>query len=70
MGLDELGAAPHDLVVFSDLDEIPRASTIAALRICDGFVLPASLHTPNYMYDVGCRLEEPPHWERIRVARR
>ncbi len=69
-GLDRAGAMPDDLVIFADLDEIPRAHVIDTLRHCTGYTLPVSIHTVQYIYDFGCPVSMPPYWERIRVAER
>jgi hypothetical protein len=69
-GLDRAGAQPDDLVIFADLDEIPRAHVIDTLRNCVGYTLPVSIHTAQYIYDFGCPVSLPPYWERVRVAER
>lgn len=43
-------AAPGDLVFISDLDEIPRASTLGLFRQCTGYPLPIHLRMKTYFY--------------------
>jgi beta-1,4-mannosyl-glycoprotein beta-1,4-N-acetylglucosaminyltransferase len=68
-GLDMAGARAHDLVVFSDLDEIPRADYLELLRSCKGYGFPVTVHTPEYLYDLGCRMHGE-SWTRIKVVQR
>jgi hypothetical protein len=47
------GAAADDLVLFSDLDEIPRASVLNALRWCDDKMPPImAMQSRVFMHDV------------------
>ena len=48
------GAREDDLVIVSDVDEIPRAVVVKQLRLCSGFTLPVELHMAAYMYDFAC----------------
>lgn len=52
-----LDAADDDLIVMSDVDEIPRASVIAAIRAADpesyGLVLDLSCFALNYVHQAG-----------------
>eukprot|EP00048_Salpingoeca_helianthica_P018579 m.242433 g.242433 ORF g.242433 m.242433 type:complete len:345 (+) comp25678_c0_seq1:37-1071(+) len=48
------GAAEHDLVIVSDVDEIPRAAVVRQLRMCEGYTLPVELHMTHFMYDFAC----------------
>lgn len=54
-GLVKAGALPDDLVIVSDVDEIPRRVVIEQLQQCRGFVTPVELHTIPYIYDFGCK---------------
>ncbi len=51
------GARPDDLVVISDVDEIPRGEVVAQLKKCDGYATPAEIESVPYIYDFGCREE-------------
>jgi len=53
-GLERALALPTDLVIFSDVDEIARASVIRLMRDCTGFAFPVTLETRAYIYDFGC----------------
>lgn len=68
-GLDAGGARPDDLVVFSDLDEIPRADYLSVLAACEGYGFPVTVHTPEYLYDFGCRMDGD-SWTRLKVVQR
>ena len=47
------GASPDDLVLFSDLDEIPRAAVLDALRWCDDKMPPImAMQSRVFMHDV------------------
>ncbi len=47
------GASPNDLVLFSDLDEIPRAAVLDALRWCDDKMPPImAMQSRVFMHDV------------------
>jgi len=56
-GLERAGARPDDLVIISDLDEVPRRDVIAQLNRCDGYVTPAEIESVPYIYDFGCKEE-------------
>ena len=47
-------AQPDDLVIVSDVDEIPRAIVIRQLRMCGGYNFPVELQMASYMYDFAC----------------
>lgn len=61
-------AQPNDLVIVSDLDEIPRATVIDQLKNCDGFVTPVELHLVPFIYDFGCVETTNPQWRRAKVS--
>jgi beta-1,4-mannosyl-glycoprotein beta-1,4-N-acetylglucosaminyltransferase len=58
---------PDDLLVFSDLDEIPRAAALSHDMAADG---PVSLEQQQYYLFLNCWLENQPALEKAKVARR
>jgi beta-1,4-mannosyl-glycoprotein beta-1,4-N-acetylglucosaminyltransferase len=58
---------PNDLLVFSDLDEIPRAAALTHDMAPDG---PVSLEQRQYYLFLNCWLENQPALEKAKVARR
>eukprot|EP00054_Salpingoeca_dolichothecata_P010195 m.57251 g.57251 ORF g.57251 m.57251 type:complete len:427 (-) comp18856_c1_seq2:64-1344(-) len=75
-GLDQAGAAPDDLVVYSDLDEIPRRQVISTLKHCVGYDFPVTLQMASFIYDFNCQevdwfTHKPHHkWQRGKVVQR
>lgn len=72
--LDALDAADDDLVLISDVDEIPRRATIAAIidrvengDLPDGGVI--TLRMELFYYDIQTRAEQPQCWNGTRIAR-
>eukprot|EP00053_Salpingoeca_punica_P020463 m.211643 g.211643 ORF g.211643 m.211643 type:complete len:350 (-) comp18677_c0_seq1:286-1335(-) len=65
-------ADSQDLVIVSDLDEIPRAMVIAQLKRCQGYTLPVELHMQAFAYDFGCPLMQGffRQWRKAKVVRR
>lgn len=68
-GLEQMNASDTDLVIFADLDEIPRSDIISLLRACEGYDFPVTIHTPVYLYDFGCRTTDN-SWKRVKVLQR
>lgn len=54
-GVREAGAADDDLIIVSDLDEIPHAPVIQQLKECTGWTSPVEIQSANFMYDFGCQ---------------
>ena len=50
--LDHLAAAPDDVVLVSDVDEIPRLQVVQQLAHCAGFVFPVALELRMHYYTV------------------
>jgi len=71
-GIDDAGAQPDDLVLYSDLDEVPRADYLALLKYCDGYDTPVTFATPVFLYDFGCRKDRNwiSSWLKARVLAR
>lgn len=66
-------AAPDDLVIVSDLDEIPRHEVIDQLARCTGWTAPVELVTTPFIYDFGCPETQPfykKEWRRAKVVYR
>lgn len=55
---------PHDLVMISDVDEIPRAKTIAKLKRRQK---PVTLEQTHYYYFLNCRGDQP--WREAKLCR-
>lgn len=75
--LDKAGALPDDLVIVSDLDEIPRKEVIDTLRRCRAPSYPVTLQMTAFMYDFGCAETHGPDsgqivrsWRRAKVMQR
>jgi len=67
-GLEQ--ASPNDIIIVSDIDEIPRHEVIKLLSSCKGYNTPVELHTTPYMYDFGCPDKKRPLWRRAKVIHR
>ncbi|KAL6075190.1 Beta-1,4-mannosyl-glycoprotein beta-1,4-N-acetylglucosaminyltransferase [Balamuthia mandrillaris] len=61
-------AKPDDLVIFSDLDELPNPDIVYLLKHCQGYDLPVTFHTPGFIYDFGCR-EDKNNWRRAKLVK-
>eukprot|EP00051_Salpingoeca_urceolata_P027697 m.482827 g.482827 ORF g.482827 m.482827 type:complete len:360 (-) comp22680_c0_seq1:120-1199(-) len=60
-------AMPEDVVIVSDLDEVPRASVIEVLKRCEGWTSPVELQLDAFIYDFGCSEINSPSWRRAKV---
>jgi len=66
-GLARAGARAGDLVIVSDLDEVPRRNVVAQLSRCEGYVTPVEVESDAYIYDFGCKEEHGAAWSAMRV---
>lgn len=57
------GVKREDIVILGDLDEIPRASTVASYRIEQG---PCSLRMDQYYWFMGIKAPDSP-WDRCKI---
>jgi len=63
-------ADPDDIVIVSDIDEVPKRDVIQLLAGCTGYTTPVELQTTPYMYDFGCHDTKRPLWRRAKVLHR
>jgi len=66
-GLARAGARAGDLVIVSDLDEVPLGDVVAQLARCEGYVTPVEIESDAYIYDFGCKEEHGDVWSATRV---
>lgn len=66
-GLHQTGKEiqPDDIVILSDLDEIPRPEVLLALKTCSGWPVNLTLECPLAYYSYGL---EGPAWSNIKVS--
>ena len=57
--LHRSGAKGGDLVLQSDVDEMPTRDTVALLRACEGYPTPLHLNLANYQYSFAFRVPLP-----------
>ena len=65
-GLEKLDLSPEDLVIVSDVDEIPDRAAVGKLA-ADGIDSIAALEQDLYHYDLRCIQEGQPKWTRAVV---
>jgi len=70
LGLNRAGATDNDIVIVTDLDEIPRSEVVTQLSMCQGWTSPVELDLMPYTYDFGCAEVTKPSWRRGKVIRR
>lgn len=67
IGAESASIKPGDLVILSDLDEIPRASVVNRLKRCSGWRDPVALWTRLYFYSFEFRGDpgKPMDWPKV-----
>jgi len=68
-GLRMAGAADDDLVIVSDLDEIPHHQVIEQLRRCSGWTSPVEIESVYFFYDFGCKKRDPSLMETLKSGK-
>ena len=69
VGLHQIGkeVQPGDIVILSDLDEIPKPQVLMALKACSGYPSSMALECPGVYYSFGL-LVEGSSWVRAKVS--
>ncbi|KAF9520504.1 glycosyltransferase family 17 protein [Hydnum rufescens UP504] len=60
--LGDIGVAPGDIVLMSDVDEIPSAHTVHLLKQCNDWPSPLHLNMRNYRYSFEFPLADAGYW--------
>jgi beta-1,4-mannosyl-glycoprotein beta-1,4-N-acetylglucosaminyltransferase len=60
--LSSAGVRPNDIVLMSDLDEIPNHHTISLLKQCSDWPSPLHLQMKNYLYSFEFPLQDDGYW--------
>jgi len=60
--LSSAGVRPNDIVLMSDLDEIPSHHTISLLKQCSDWPSPLHLQMKNYLYSFEFPVQDDGYW--------